>query len=646
MSGSYIDPCESGAYQGSGSEGAIGSWNGSGSGNDSITSENCCQTRQGAACCVPGRLKMRLYQITHYSYIETEGAETGPMRWGEVEDSRIYTLVKTSFCSENGSSYEKWVIEDPDSNFGTWGDLSGAYFDFGGDFSYRYKLVLPNSPVKSIRNLFIQCKCLPQFAIRNPVFVPPIPKCEGCFLARSRESGSSDYLLASDWAEDFGKGIRPSDQVHSHQVMVWGESVDLEKCYGITDSPPKYLHTQYQIPTSNCHGNTKNGPDTYAVSCDFKNKAFLAAGVPTSITWRRIAYCIQPYIYGYAAEVQNEPKWLLLPPFYHYKECGFPFKKGSPGASEYVIDWLSDKSVGYNLLVQGRYAQNTRFLIYDLGLIATIASGTTFGEMITGHVDNCTDYSKGTIRDYMPWNSWRCQISPSWGAYIGEPHYPLTANTFKHTTSTNCTQVYWNAYLKGGGCLNAPKSVAPVYDILYFFDAYFWENSISLPAGINYTDIPCEDRIKYMVLKNCSTTDSPLSLVKCARLVLTEAPVCVIAPPTPPPLPPPASGSTPSPIGSEPGSGSSGSGSSGSSAPIVCAGNCEYQIYYRELNQDLTWTLMYRLWNNDCRLSCRCDGEQEITVTYVGEPYQWPNELFFPCVATTPGSTPGSTSEE
>ena len=624
MSGSYIDPCESGAYQGSGSVGSegSGSWNGSGSGNDSITSENCCpQPAAGVACCIPGSLKMRLYQIVPSSYEDPES----PVTWmaGHITESRIYTLTKTVFCADTNSKTEQWVITDPDSTFGDWGDLTGAYFtsgDHGNKAFYTgYSLVLPNSPVIRISDLLVQCRCqiCTHCTQEDGSKANVLPECKGCFLARGVEplrvgdqgtiwgSAFSNYSLPG-----LSGSLNGSGGIHRHNVMIWGASTDLESCFGISDQPPSFLTTQKQEPTVKC--NLEYNP--YLL---YTTQSFSSYGVPEY--WKRVAFAFGRVYSSDGPTASNWHASITFPPYYHYVDCRWPAIKGSPGVpgDQMTTNEIRGRTVRYGSQWGGTIYGDGRWV-----------SGLSY---IFKSINNETalDYHSANYWQYVPTKWWTT------GGRFTYPSKTITGVTM-YPYSEDLRILYSNSF--NGVCISVPKSVVPVYDVLYHPVERACTNT---PQGI-YTqlyDTPCEERVSKLALS------AYFSAAENFRVILTETPACAIAPPVPPPLPPPASGSTPSPIGSEPGSGSSGSGSGGSSEPIVCAGNCEYQIYYRELNQDLTWTLMYRLWNNDCRLSCRCDGEQEITVTYVGEPYQWPNELFFPCVATTSGSTPGSTSE-
>lgn len=609
MSGSYIDPCESGAYQGSGSVGSegSGSWNGSGSGNDSITSENCCpQPLAGAACCVPGSLKMRLFQSYAQSYLDPDtigdpyfppGIET---IWGTVQHSRIFTLTKTIFCDENFSTEERWVIEDPVADFGDWGDLTGAYFTTEFNIYYsdiQYSLILPNSPVQYMKRLMVQCKCdSPGIDPINGSRANAMGKCSNCFLARSI-SNMQIYKGAGPTAYSFFNTPPLISDLYRHQVMIWGSQTDLEECYGISDTPPEYLHSQHQVATDPC--NAANLP-WYGVGNVFTSKVYANTTVQY---WKRTPFAFQRG-FGTTTSASGHEMYANYPPFYGYVDCRFPVKKGEGDRKS--RSFLNTARLGY-------------------------ASAYNFA---AGAGSVC---KPGKPDTYFTRNFWFYQQRN--GDY--EFTYLMT---FPYSLEIPCPTNDLKAKSPTGFCTSKPLSVSPVYDHLYLGEyaspAQYYP--ICRDRG-TMQSLPCDQRLGAMMWSKPGTF---ARVGTTNRLILTETAACVIAPPAPPPLPPPASGSTPSPIGSEPGSGSSGSGSGGSSEPIVCAGNCEYKIYYRELNQNLTWTLLYRLWNNDCRLSCRCDGEQEITVTYVGEPYQWPNELFFPCVATTPGSTPGSTSEE
>ena len=603
MSGSYIDPCESGAYQGSGSVGSegSGSWNGSGSGNDSITSENCCpQPAAGVACCIPGSLKMRLYQIVPSSYEDPDLPGVVYIT-GNIIASRIYTLTKTVFCADTNSKTEQWVITDPDSTFGDWGDLTGAYFtsgDHGNKAFYTgYSLVLPNSPVIRISDLLVQCRCqiCTHCTQEDGSKANVLPECKGCFLARGVEP-----LVVGDqgtiWGSAFSNHSLPSlARMYRHNVMIWGESTDLEACFGISDTPPQVLQTQQQIATPSgdpCVGGTK---------------PYSSSGAP--LYWNRVAFAFANRIGTEGPTMYYPYVGKTFPPYYLYADCRYPVLKGANGSPDNLVE---RSRIRASYLVCG-VRHDTH---YNIG-----------HRWISGRSFVCS--TLGLPTDYHSANAWyyNRKIATTWFGDTEDFQQTYPTTTIK-CDGNNVDSRLFVSNSVNGLCIPVPKSITPVYEVLYAIPAY---RPLCVPVPDLY-NTPCEERVGRAGTVN--------------RLIITEAAACVIVPPAPPPLPPPASGSTPSPIGSEPGSGSSGSGSGGSSEPIVCAGNCEYKIYYRELNQNLTWTLLYRLWNNDCRLSCRCDGEQEITVTYVGEPYQWPNELFFPCVATTSGSTPGSTSEE
>lgn len=620
MSGSYIDPCKSGAYQGSGSVGSegSGSWNGSGSGNDSITSKNCCpQPAAGVACCIPGSLKMRLYQIVPSSYEDPDLPGVVHIT-GNIIASRIYTLTKTVFCANTNSKTEQWVITDPDSTFGDWGDLTGAYFTSGdhGDkaFYTGYSLVLPNSPVIRISDLLVQCRCqiCTHCTQEDGSKANVLPECKGCFLARGVEP-----LVVGDqgtiWGSAFSNHSLPSlARMYRHNVMIWGESTDLEACFGISDTPPQVLQTQRQNATQKC----LPGGDIYA---PYNTKVFSSEGAP--LYWNRVAFAFTNRIGTEGPTMYYPYVGVTFPPYYLYADCRYPFIKGALGSPD-------------NLVARSRLREN--YLV--CGVVQEVGSYYNIGSRwISGRSFICS--SLGLPTDYHSTNAWWYSVKGAPQVWTGARDNPRV--TFPGTTiKCDGNNVYSRLLASpsvNGLCIPVPKSIRPVYDVLYGATSAF---PLCTPTPDLY-NTPCEERIsRAALLPEYFTVNQHF------RVILTETAACVIVPPAPPPLPPPASGSTPSPIGSKPGSGSSGSGSSGSSAPIVFADNCEYKIYYRELNQNLTWTLLYRLWNNDCRLSFRCDGEQEITVTYVGEPYQWPNELFFPCVATTPGSTPGSTSEE
>lgn len=621
MSGSYIDPCESGAYQGSGSVGSVGSWNGSGSGNDSITSENCCpQPSAGVACCIPGTLKMRLYQIVPSSYEDPDLPGIVYIT-GNIIASRIYTLAKTVFCADTKSQTEQWVITDPDSTFGDWGDLTGAYFTSGDhgnkEFYTGYSLVLPNSPVIRISDLLVQCRCriCTHCTQEDGSKANVLPECKGCFLARGVEP-----LMVGDqgtiWGSAFSSHSLPSlARMYRHNLMIWGESTDLEACFGISDTPPQVLQTQRQTSTQKC----VPGVDPYA---SYNTKSFSSEGVP--LYWNRVAFAFANMIGTEGPTMYYPYVGITFPPYYLYADCRYPVFKSANGSPDNLIERSRLRA---NYLVCGVWHD------FNFNIGNRWISGRSFVCSILG-----------LPTDYHSTNAWYynvINVPNSWTGAGWNRRATFPGTTIKcdgYTENFNNVDLRLPTSKSANGlCIPVPKSISPVYDVLY-------AETIAFPLCTPVPDLyntPCEERISRAALLPESFTASQYF-----RVILTEASACVIVPPTPPPLPPPASGSTPSPIGSEPGSGSGGSGSGGSSEPIVCAGNCEYQIYNSQLNQDLTWTLRYRLWNNDCRLSCRCDGEQEMTVTYVGQAYQWPQSLFIPCVSSTPGSTPGSTSEE
>lgn len=570
-SGGYIDPCESGAYQGSGSIGSGGSWNGSGSGNDSITHENCCKQTDygGKCCCGPLRLKMRLYQITHHEYNDPDprgypGAwyRQTMSRWGTVEDSRVYTLKKTIYCSDTDAKGVRWVIEDPDCTFGDWGDLTGAFVECVSFFDTyynkvisQYHFVLPNSPVVYIQHLEQSCACSSESEVKGENFV-----------LRSFYTSFYGGISGSYWG-NWAYEYTSYGYIPRHTCLIWGENVDTEKCHYLNKTPPAFLQTTAQ--KSSTPGSWTN------LTGEWSGAAY----------WKRVAYALQ-----YGTEDTN-------PPYNYYVDCRYPFVFEA-FVAPHPLAMLEHRNMKRHWYTQ---------LVFSL-----IKGRCQIGDPMVWNLDGRYD------------NLWWEMSMPN-----GQYHSPF-AQSPPRFEGTGCLPTY---------CSTLPLSISPVYDIAY-------GTRQSLPYGYSF---PPE-------LRNptCEKWQKPDWTG--TRYIITEASQCLTpslppppvtpVPAPPPPLPPPASGSTPSPIGSEPGSGSGGSGSSGSSEPIVCAGQCEYIVVLIQLNQDESWTLTYRLWNNDCRLSCRCDGEQDMTVTYVGQAYQWPQSLFIPCVASTPGSTPGSTSEE
>ena len=305
-SGGYIDPCESGAYQGSGSEGAVGSWNGSGSGNDSITHENCCKQTEygGKCCCGPLRLKMRLYQTTHHEYNDPDprgypGAwyrET-MSRWGTVEDSRVYTLKKTIYCSDTDAKGVRWVIEDPDCTFGDWGDLTGAFVEcvslvdtYSKELVTRYHLYLPNSPVVSIQALEQSCICSSESEVKGENFV-----------LRSFFSGNSYGFGNSYWGNPAYEDTGYAYIIPRHTCLIWGENVDTEKCYYLNKTPPAFLQTTAQ--ESLTPGSWKN------LTGEFSGAAY----------WKRVAYIYNPSgVLGLGILDPN-------PPYNTYADCRYPF---------------------------------------------------------------------------------------------------------------------------------------------------------------------------------------------------------------------------------------------------------------------------------------------------------------------------------
>ena len=204
MAGSYIDPCGSGAFEGSGSwdTGSTGSWSGSGSGNDQLTVLNCCSSRpSNLVCCMPGKLKMKLFVLHLQDYTDPQ---IGNVRWYEIEESKTYTLSKTIYCDDNGGSEERWVIENPDV-FSSFGNLEGLYvYDSGipttnAYFSrYSTTLILNNSINISLKTF---CKCETSYvnASSGPAIIAPavnnqsLQSCASCFLAVSYAEANSLY---------------------------------------------------------------------------------------------------------------------------------------------------------------------------------------------------------------------------------------------------------------------------------------------------------------------------------------------------------------------------------------------------------------------------------------------------------------------
>lgn len=308
-SGGYIDPCESGAYQGSGSIGSAGSWNGSGSGNDSITHDNCCKQAEygGKCCCGPLRLKMRLYQITHHEYNDPDprgypGAwyrET-MSRWGTVEDSRVYTLKKTIYCSDTDAKGVRWVIEDPDCTFGDWGDLTGAFVECVSFFDTyynkvmsQYHLLLPNSPVVSILQLEQSCICSSESEVKGENFV-------------LRSLYTFRYNLGSSyWGnpayEDPAYGFIPR-----HTCLIWGENVDTEKCHYLNKTPPAFLQTTAQ--ESSTPGSWTNLTGEFSGAAYWKRFAYTSAIDDSNPPYNTYADCRYPFIGPFSA---TDPLGLL-----------------------------------------------------------------------------------------------------------------------------------------------------------------------------------------------------------------------------------------------------------------------------------------------------------------------------------------------
>lgn len=626
MSGSYIDPCESGAYQGSGSVGSegSGSWNGSGSGNDSITSENCCpQPVAGVACCIPGKLKMRLYRRTLKSYVDPDplldlNNFSQTVEWFEIEESKIYTLVKTVFCEKNNSSDERWVIQDPDSTFGDWGDLAGMYFTTAGYLwgtTREYNIILPNSPVVSIKGLRVQCKCVGLFVYERYGSVAvngfPSAKCANCFLAQSAQASSYGTYAASRWGgipnpyPDYGLGVSESIMNMSimHDVMIWGENTDLEKCYDISESPPKFLHTSEQKTKTMCK-----------TTLGYKTSGY--TDLPSVTVWKRL-----DHKYSRA-----------LPPFYCYVPCEFPFIKGAAGTDDRIGGgWTAFPS--YNPLYYMRSLQRTIRLnrnFFD-GYAAEVGIGYSCQDTLTKK------------NGYVVASSWfgMTYNRPTEG--LNDSSSNMSVRAVNHFTTVNPMSRDCNTDFP---CITKVKNVAPVYDILYqmYYYSLGWGGSAfqvrpepCLPSGQSWENqsIPCEERMNYT------------SLLSPGRLILTEAEECSYTPPTPPasgvvpgypaPIPPPGSGSTPTQSGSAPFSGS------GSQPP--CGGDCSYNFAWAYLGKDGVWYLNYKYSSSTCTEWCSCDVNVagEIYVNYNGTEGGWPLVLNLPCV---PAVVMGSTSEE
>lgn len=606
MSGSYIDPCESGAYQGSGSVGSegSGSWNGSGSGNDSITSENCCpQPVAGVACCVPGSLKMRLFQSYAQSYLDpdTVGDPYYPLGietiWGTVQHSRIFTLTKTVFCDENFSTAERWVIEDPDSNFGDWGDLTGAYFTTEFNIYYgdvQYSLILPNSPVQYIKRLMVQCKCeSPGIDRMDGSRANSMVKCRGCFLARSnvhtqlyKGSGATEY--------SFFNTLPLISDIYRHQVMIWGSQTDLEECYGISDTPPEHLHSQHQIATDPC---------TVDNFYDWANKGFTSK-VYTNTTvqyWKRTPFAFRRGV-GLSGSYGGHEMYTNFPPFYGYVDCRFPIKKGE--GDRKFRSYMNTARLGYMSYYNG-YAG--------------------------------AGYVCGDPNTYVVKNSWFYQQR-------NDDYLFTYLMTFPYALSTPCAVATNDpARSPTGSCTSKPLSVSPVYDHLYIGQYASPSQYYPVCDSVTMQSLPCEQRLGAMRWQ----TPGQYRVGTTTRLVITEAPACVIIPPPPPPasgvvpgypapIPPPGSGSTPTQSGSAPFSGP------GSQPP--CGGDCSYNFAWAYLGKDGVWYLNYKYSSSTCTEWCACDVNVvgEIYVNYNGPEGGWPLVLNLPCV---PAVVMGSTSE-
>ena len=619
MSGSYIDPCESGAYQGSGSVGSegSGSWNGSGSGNDSITSENCCpQPLTGKCCCGPQRLKMRLYQTTGHE----QPAAGWLALWGTVEDSRVYTLKKTIYCANTNEENVRWVIEDPDSTFGDWGDLTGAYFECKPYLNpsdpsavpyYFSSLSLPNSPVASISISgsanwglgSLYCKCHPASAISD-----------------------SNMLVSSgeSYGSTTGYSDIPNVSNKKHTFIVWGENVDWEECLFSMQSPPQFLLDTIQRPTSPC-------------AVDYYGNRYPAF---TSASWwtggrryfKRVAYRK-----SYPSQQQVSEG--------DYVGSNLDFQ--IPYASYIPCDWLK-KSTEMGPGYIG--SKGWTFLVYRTD--NAFWPGMDQQWWLPNSSAICPSVSDGTTNIRIERTGWLLW-EPVDYIYIGNYNWSRRIAQY-HTppivTPERCVPTVYPM------CVTRPLSRTPVYDILYhpYIRQYIIGVNDPLPPNdktpncvnnISPAQLKCEDYISTAVSNGYN------------RHIITEATGCLVPippyiPPTPPtsgvvpgfptPQPPPESGSTPSQSGSAPFSGS------GSQPP--CGGDCSYNLGYAWFTgTGQQWTLMYKYSSSTCTEWCSCDTNVvgEIYVTYNGPEGGWPAVLHLPCVpSSVQGSTPGSTSEE
>ena len=303
MAGSYIDPCGSGAFEGSGSwdTGSTGSWSGSGSGNDQLTGSNCCSSPpSNLVCCMPGKLKMKLFVLHLQDYTDPQ---IGNVRWYEIEESQTYTLSKTIYCDDTGGSEERWVIENPDV-FSSFGNLEGLYvYDSGiptanAYFSrYSTTLILNNSINISLKTF---CKCETSYVnvSRGPAIIAPavnnqsLQSCASCFLAVSYAEVNSFY---------------PWSLSRTLHAMIWVENTDLEKCYGIHESVPNYIYATKQTAGPACGSN-----NLYYGMYNFTNSG--------QFNYRRVAI--------------PSGSSTIYAPFYIYADCRFPAKQGYPGVPQ------------------------------------------------------------------------------------------------------------------------------------------------------------------------------------------------------------------------------------------------------------------------------------------------------------------------
>ena len=633
MAGSYIDPCGSGAFEGSGSwdTGSTGSWSGSGSGNDQLTGSNCCKnSATGKACCIGGNLKLKLFALHPQYYTDPDAVVSDPTSWSEIEDSRIYTLSKTIFCSDNGNIEERWVVKDPDQ-FSIFGNIEGMYFTdsiydstfLNSKLPFGYGLLYfkINGEQKAIL-MDIWCKCYSSVILQTQT-----GSLNGSIANDSLASCSNSFLSRST----FQAYIGDSTIANNFHAMIWGDDTNIENEFGISSTPPTYLTVSSYASNINAFG-------TYVHTDGLSNYSFISNSYFKRV-YRKFNYSMFTSNTTYPA-----------PPFYCYVPCEFPYVKGNPRVPTNNYD---RQAARYQYVVYGNqivFSKNTSE-VSNYGYNSPYIVKTT--EPTLTCVDNSGSNNTNTIYSKTRGN---CTSIHLWMGYsIGDYSYVTLSSITKNILDCYITKNIINdqgSFNWNSNCNAIPSSISPFYDTCLPLglptnstggDVY--TNSYVRVSGTVPIMNTCIGSIPYPPSSGWPTGyTTQIVSNKNYKCFVTEGINC---PPYTYSGSLPGSGSTPV-SGSTPTSGStpgSGSGSGSGSAPVTCYGGCAYNITSYVSGGDgygWNWILTGTYAGNVCSTGCGCSNTGTITFSYWGPEGGWPNPLYFPCDPGAGGGSGGS----